>query len=178
MKDKVLIVIDMQNDFVTGCLGSHEAQSIIPAVKEKVEQYDDGDCSIFYTRDTHKKDYLNTHEGKYLPVEHCIENSAGWHIIPELDKQREELYNATNIINKPTFGYPAWGAVLPPYITQIELCGVCTDICVISQALILRALYPEVDIVVDAKCCAGVTPEKHKAALEVMKSCQISVIND
>jgi nicotinamidase-related amidase len=178
MKDKILIVVDMQNDFVTGVLGSKEAQAIIPAIQDKITQYDDEDCPVIYTRDTHQKNYLETHEGKYLPVEHCIENSAGWQIVPALVDQMSMLVNQVTFINKPTFGYTDWVAVLPPYVSQIELCGVCTDICVISNALILRALYPEIEIVVDASCCAGVTPEKHKAALEVMKSCQISVINE
>lgn len=171
---KILIVVDMQNDFVTGVLGTKEAQSIVPNVVNKVEQYRK-DQMIIYTRDSHfDKYYENSQEGKYLPIKHCIYGTNGHELIPELLK-KEPRHGF--VIDKDKFGYINWAEDLVQYnITQIELCGVCTDICVVSNALILKATFPEVPIIVDAKCCAGATPEKHKAALEVMKSCQIDVI--
>lgn len=168
---KVLIVVDMQNDFITGSLGSEEARAIVPKVAEKIKDFEG---EVIFTRDTHYSDYMETLEGKYLPVEHCIFGTEGWEIIPELDTA-----DAT-VIDKITFGYKDWEKVLQDAEpdTEFELCGVCTDICVISNALALRMLYPNAKITVDAACMAGVTPEKHNAALEVMKSCQIDVIND
>ena len=173
---KALIVIDMQNDFVDGALGSAEAQAIVPNVVEKVRTWDKEDL-LFFTRDTHTQDYMQTLEGHYLPVPHCINWSAGWALIDELIPY---LFEAT-CIDKYTFGYKGWASGVTPSLThvdEIHLCGLCTDICVVSNALFLRMLYPETKIVVDASCCAGVTPEKHLAALEVMKSCQIEVINE
>ena len=171
---KILIVVDMQNDFVTGTLGSAEACAIVPAIKEKIEQYEDTDNLIFFTRDTHFDDYMNTLEGQKLPVPHCIMNTEGWEIIDELS------LHSHFCINKETFGFDNWDTIFfeegVTDIEEIELCGVCTDICVISNALAIRMLFPNTKITVDAKCCAGVTPEKHDAALEVMKSCQIDVI--
>lgn len=170
---KILIVIDMQNDFVHGCLGSHEARATIEPIIEKIRNHD-GD--VIFTQDTHFEDYLATHEGRYLPVPHCEQGTEGWEIIPELKPY------AIDCVEKLTFGYVNWDSLYRwdqfKDATEIELCGVCTDICVISNALILRALYPEINIKVDAKCCAGVTPEKHKAALEVMKSCHIDVYGE
>ena len=174
---KVLIVIDMQNDFVTGVLGSTEAQAIVPNVVNKIKQYPIED--IYFTLDTHYNGYLNTLEGKYLPVKHCVRATDGWQLIPEV-----RVYHvlANNHIEKHTFGSNRWyekfGYQNDGETIEFELCGVCTDICVISNALVLRMLYPEAKITVDASCCAGVTPEKHAAALEVMKSCQIDVINE
>ena len=150
---KVLIVIDMQNDFVTGTLGNKEAQAIVLNVQAKVKEYADRGDRIIFTRDTHGENYLDTPEGKKLPVKHCI--------------------NGTEYIDKPTFGWLNWEGFGSN--DEIELVGVCTDICVVSNALILKAKYPEAIISVDAGCCAGVTPEKHNAALETMKSCQIDV---
>lgn len=177
---KILIVVDMQNDFVSMALGTPEAQAIVPEVVKKIEEYkNDKNDFIVFTRDTHYSDYMETLEGKKLPVPHCIVGSEGWDIIRELN------VDETNpVVDKKTFGYEKWDALFKAFgiyysqIDEIELCGLCTDICVISNALILRALYPDKPIIVDAKCCAGVTPEKHKAALEVMKSCQIDVINE
>ena len=165
---KVLIVVDMQADFVTGPLGTLEAKKIVPAVAAKIKQYDAKD--VFFTRDTHYADYENTLEGKMLPVPHCYKGSEGWEIIPELI----EFSNIHNTIDKLTFGYSGWERFDKD--TEFELCGVCTDICVISNALAIRMFFPNSKITIDAKCCAGVTPEKHAAALEVMKSCQIEVI--
>lgn len=167
---KVLIVIDMQNDFVTGSLGSREAQAIVPNVKAKIREYADRGDRIIFTRDTHGENYLDTSEGKKLPVKHCIKDTDGWQIVPGLET------GACEYINKPTFGWLAWDDF--DENDKIELVGVCTDICVVSNALILKAKYPDAAISVDAGCCAGVTPEKHKAALETMKSCQIDVCGE
>ena len=169
---KVLIIVDMQNDFITGALGNTEAQAIVPNVVEKVKRFE-GD--IYFTRDTHFDDYMDTLEGKKLPVPHCINNTEGWSIIKEL---KDYACNCKGIVDKFTFGYKDWRDIFGLNEFEFELCGVCTDICVISNALALRMFYPDVKITVDASCCAGTTPEKHKAALEVMKSCQIEVIND
>lgn len=168
---RVLIVVDMQNDFVTGPLGTPEAKAIIPKVREKIDNFENE--LVFFTRDTHKENYMDTQEGKFLPVPHCIEGTEGWEIIPEL------FCSIGSYINKGSFGYTYWQYELYHFaneIDTIELCGVCTDICVVSNALILKALYPEKRIIVDSAACAGVTPEKHEAALEVMRSCQIEVL--
>lgn len=163
---KTLIVIDMQNDFINGSLGTKEAQAIVPKVKSKIQKYADSGNRIIYTRDTHGEDYLETAEGKKLPVKHCIEGTVGWQIPDEL------LVENPFIINKPNFGYPNWWQF---DFDEIELIGLCTDICIVSNALILKALFPEIPISVDADCCAGVTPETHRAALETMKMCQIDI---
>ena len=172
-KKDYLIVVDMQNDFITGVLGSAEAQAIVPAVVDLVKSFSPD--NIWFTRDTHYENYLNTAEGQHLPVEHCIKGSDGWHVIDEV---KDAFGGALAYVNKETFGYSDWAKVLPDanQIGSITLCGVCTDICVVSNVLIIKALYPEVPISVVANCCAGVTPEKHEAALETMRSCQINVI--
>ena len=173
---KVLIVVDMQNDFIDGSLGTPEAQAIVQKVKEKIEEYRKDNFLIFFTRDTHyDEDYLDTQEGRNLPVKHCIYQSNGWEIKKELE------YPNCNYINKETFGYDNWDSKLCTLIdasSEIELIGLCTDICVISNALLLKAFFPEVKITVDASCCAGVTPESHKNALNAMKMCQINIINE
>ena len=166
---KTLIVIDLQNDFVSGSLGSGEARAIIPRVKEKIKEYEERGDEVVFTKDTHYQDYLNTLEGKMLPVEHCIFGTDGWKIVNGL-----EIPNC-RYVEKNSFGYPNWHLC---NCDEIELIGVCTDICVVSNALIIRALYPDMKITVDASCCAGSTPKRHKAALEVMKSCQINVIGE
>lgn len=174
---KVLIVVDMQNDFVSGSLGSPEAQAIVPNVVNKIQEYPRED--VYFTLDTHTNCYLDSLEGKYLPIQHCVRATAGWQLIPEIQK-----YNtiARNHIEKHTFGNELWGEKFGYQdggkTIEFELCGLCTDICVVSNALALRMFYPDAKITVDASCCAGVTPEKHAAALEVMKSCQIEVINE
>lgn len=175
---KILIVVDMQNDFVSMALGTPEAQVIVPAVVEKINNSRAMDDVVIFTKDTHYDDYMESLEGEKLPVPHCIKDTEGWEIIPEIETFENDL-----VVNKRTFGYEEWQAALSNIlfynpIDEIEICGLCTDICVISNALILRALYPNMPITVDAKCCAGVTPKKHQAALEVMKSCQINVINE
>lgn len=181
---KVLIVIDMQNDFVTGPLGTPEAQAIVPNVLKKIQTYSKNEEGVvIFTRDTHDSFYMETQEGKYLPVPHCVHGTEGWNIIPELMERDEYPCRDEFVLNKSSFGDKYWeytfdyrenNAFLS--IESIELIGVCTDICVITNALILKTIYPETPIIVDASCCAGTTPENHKAALQVMKSCQIEVI--
>ena len=173
---KILIVIDMQNDFVSGSLGTSEAQAIVMNVKNKIRSYfGSNENYIYYTQDTHYKDYLRSLEGEKLPVKHCIHQTDGWKIVPLIDM---DLKYAGERLLKETFGYTEWKSLLgaEEEIGHIELCGLCTDICVISNALILRALYPNTRIYVDSLCYAGTTPEKHEAALKVMESCQIDVI--
>ena len=166
---KTLIVVDMQNDFISGSLGTPEAQAIVPNVKKKIAEYQARGDDIIFTRDTHYDDYLETNEGKHLPVSHCIKGTQGWQIADGLDVE------GSSHINKLTFGWPHWRYC---GFKEVELVGLCTDICVVSNALILKALYPEIEITVDASCCAGVTPESHKAALLTMKMCQINVIGE
>ena len=169
---KVLAVIDMQNDFVDGALGTAEAEGIVEDVRSKIRRYQEQDECIVYTRDTHQTDYLNTQEGQRLPVEHCISGSKGWEIA-------EGLYvDGAKVIDKPAFGSLKLAEYLGTLggIEQIERVGLCPDICVISNAMILKAKFPEVRIVVDSRCCAGVTPETHENALKAMKVCQIDVI--
>lgn len=168
---RILIVIDMQNDFITGSLGTKEAQAIVPNVKKKIEEYKARGDKVVFTRDTHHVDYLKTNEGKHLPVEHCINGTWGWIIADDVN------YPEYHHINKSTFGYKFWDYEFDE-VGNIELVGVCTDVCVVSNALILKAMFPDINISVDANCCAGVTPESHKAALTTMKMCQIEVIND
>ena len=170
---KMLIVIDCQNDFINGTLGTKEAQAIIPNVKKKIEEYKARGDKVIFTRDTHHENYLKTNEGKQLPVKHCIYHTNGWEISDKLDT------DGCEIIDKNTFGYTQWYMYgIGPYIEKIEIVGFCTDICVISNAMILKATFPEVHIIVDASCCAGVTPESHKRALETMKMCQIDIIGE
>lgn len=171
---KTLIVVDMQRDFIDGALGTKEALAIVPKVKKKIEAYREQGEQIIFTRDTHHKNYLETQEGKLLPVEHCIEGSDGWQIANELAVQPEDC-----IINKISFGHD-WSKELQKNEDcirgdEIELIGLCTDICVISNALYLKTVFPEKKISVDAGCCAGVTPQSHENALEAMKMCQIFV---
>ena len=171
---KLLIVVDMQNDFIDGALGTKEAVAIVPNVVKKINDWD-GD--IIATRDTHTNDYMNTREGKYLPVPHCIKNTPG-HEINETIK--DALMNAevdVTVIDKITFG----SVNLPKMVfvgdyEYVELIGLCTDICVVSNAMLIKAELPEIDVAVDATCCAGVTPDTHNAALTTMKMCQINVI--
>ena len=171
---KLLLVIDMQNDFIDGALGTKEAQSILPAVIERVRSFD-GD--VIFTRDTHFDDYMETQEGKNLPVPHCIKGTPGWELAPELEKLRQER-NAP-VFDKLTFGCKK----LPPYLEEhypeglesAEFIGVCTDICVISNALLVKAFFPELPVSVTASLCAGVSPQSHENALEAMKMCQIAV---
>lgn len=164
---KTLIVVDMQNDFIDGALGTEQAQKIVEAVREKIMCYRREGNEIIFTRDTHGEDYLDTPEGKKLPVKHCIKGSHGWQIEKSLDT------GGCTVIDKPTFGWTHWQ---DHHFESVELVGLCTDICVVSNALMLKALFPEVPISVDASCCAGVTVQTHEAALATMKMCQIDVI--
>ena len=165
---KALIVVDMQNDFIDGSLGTKEAVAIVPKVKKKIADARAEGSEVIFTRDTHYDDYLQTNEGKHLPVVHCVEESKGWEISSELDA------SSSTIINKNTFGYTGWTDF---DFEEVELVGLCTDICVVSNALIIKALFPEIKVSVDASCCAGVTPEAHEAALATMRSCQIEIVN-
>ena len=165
--NKILIVVDMQNDFVSGSLGTAEARDIVTKVRAKLDSFD-GD--VIFTRDTHNEEYLKTNEGKHLPVEHCIKGSWGWEIIDELKPY------VNKVIDKPTFG----STELVEYLKtknydSFELCGLCTDICVVSNALLIKANFYEVEVSVDSACCAGVTVNSHNSALETMKMCQIEV---
>lgn len=166
---KTLIVVDMQKDFIDGALGTKEAVAIVENVKKKIAEYQAAGNEIIFTRDTHQADYLNTNEGKHLPVEHCIEGTDGWKIAEGLEVPGA-IY-----INKPTFGYLNWADYK---LEEVELVGLCTDICVVSNALIIKANFPEIKVTVDASCCAGVTPESHNAALTTMKMCQVEVIGE
>lgn len=169
---KVLIVVDMQNDFISMALGTKEAISILPRVREKIAHFDG---EVIFTRDTHSEDYLTTREGKLLPVPHCIKGTRGWEIEDSL-----KAYCGEVIFDKPTFGSTALAAYLVKEnaktpIDSVTLVGLCTDICVISNAMLIKAALPEIDVVVDSTACAGVTPESHANALEAMKMCQIIV---
>lgn len=171
---KLLIVIDMQNDFIDGTLGTDEAVNIVENVKNKIRSYPSED--VIATMDTHGEDYLQTQEGQNLPVEHCIKGSPGWEIRTDI----AELLTGAKIYEKPTFGSIRLAMDLKERFMrepfELELIGLCTDICVVSNALLLKAMLPEVKISVDPACCAGVTPETHAAALQTMQTCQISLI--
>jgi nicotinamidase-related amidase len=191
---KIVVVVDMQNDFITGPLGSPEAHAIVPKMVETLEGMQGYDHLILFTKDTHQKDYLETQEGQNLPVEHCIEGTSGWSICKPIsslvDHGKFLLYHGAKDIVKGRFYKPTFGSIrlaeelqhicaLPDTdIEEIIFMGVCTDICVVSNVLLAKAYCPEVKITVDASCCAGVTPERHLAALETMKSCQVNVINE
>lgn len=169
---KILVVVDMQNDFIDGALGTPEAVAIVGNVKAKIRSYEQP--NIFVTMDTHGPDYLQTQEGRNLPVEHCIKGTEGWQLRGEID---ELLTDEAHIYEKPTFGSVRLAEDLSRIAAgediEIELIGLCTDICVSSNALLLKASMPEVKISVDPSCCAGVTPELHESALKTMSSCQI-----
>lgn len=172
---KILVVVDMQNDFINGSLANEDAQKIVDKVAQKIEERRNQGYEIIFTRDTHGENYLSTMEGKNLPVKHCIMGTDGWEIIKELP-----VLDAL-IIDKPTFGYIGLGdairelAAEPKNLEEVELIGVCTDICVVSNALLLKAMLPETRICVDEKCCAGISKESHEAAITTMKMCQIDI---
>jgi len=168
---KLLVVVDMQNDFITGSLGSPQAQCIMPDVKKKIEGYKQNGDKVLFTRDTHNDNYLATQEGRCLPVVHCIMGTEGHKIADGLGAEGCEIFD------KPTFGSLELAELIAMGgFDEVELCGLCTDICVVSNALILKAQLPETKVTVDARCCAGVTAESHKAALLTMKMCQVNVI--
>ena len=170
---KILVVVDMQNDFIDGALGTKEAIAIVPNVVEKIKNFD-GD-KIIFTRDTHEENYMETQEGKNLPVPHCIRGTNGWELNPEIEALRKE-----EAVDKPSFGSMELASYLKELdgVESIEFVGLCTDICVISNVMITKAALPEVPVIVDASCCAGVTPESHKNALEAMKMCQVKIIGE
>ena len=169
---KILVVVDMQNDFIDGALGSPEAVAIIPYVKQVIENFDG---NVLFTRDTHFDNYMDTQEGKNLPVRHCVKGTSGWEIHPEL-----EVLRKTEPIDKVTFGSSELPQILAREqdLESVTFLGLCTDICVISNVMITKAFFPEVPVIVDAKGCAGVTPESHKNALAAMRMCQVNVINE
>ncbi len=170
----ILIVVDMQNDFISGSLGTQEAQAILPNVFKLVKEFDG---EIIFTKDTHNSDYLQTKEGKNLPVEHCIKGTQGWEIESCL------LPYAKTVIEKPTFGSLALVERLRALdnkekLENITFVGLCTDICVISNAMLTKSAFLDAEIIVDASCCAGVTPQSHTNALEAMKMCQIKIVGE
>lgn len=176
---KILVVVDMQNDFIDGALGTKEAVAIVPGVIEKIGSYEP-DC-IYATRDTHGENYMGTQEGKNLPVPHCIKGTKGWEVADSVAAAMPQAI----YVDKPSFGSPALAHMLAGVLAgecngdssalEIELIGLCTDICVVSNAMLLKAAMPEVKISVDPACCAGVTPASHEAALTTMRMCQIQV---
>ena len=174
---KLLVVVDMQNDFIDGALGTPEAQAIVPAVAAKVRKHAEGGEPILYTKDTHYDWYLKSQEGRKLPVPHCIYGTKGHQLHPDVH------ISGSYYADKLTFGLADIGDIVERIardrdivIDEIELVGLCTDICVISNAMLLKAYFPEMPIIVDSSCCAGVTPESHIRALEAMKMCQIEII--
>ena len=169
---KLLVIVDMQNDFIDGALGTPEAVAIVPYVKELIEGFDG---KVLFTRDTHFKNYMETQEGKLLPVPHCVKDTHGWQIREELDALRK-----TAPIDKLTFGSKELAELLggEEAIESITFAGLCTDICVISNVMVVKAFYPEIPLMVDAKGCAGVTPESHRNALAAMKMCQVQILNE
>ena len=167
---RYLIVVDMQNDFITGSLGSKQAQAIVQNVVEKVKNFKG---RIIFTRDTHESDYLQTQEGKNLPVVHCQKNTEGWEICNELKPY------VKHVVDKITFGSEKLPVLIKEdceEVESIELCGLCTDICVISNAMVLKATFPETRMTVDSSCCAGVTDASHKTALDAMRAVQIEIV--
>lgn len=174
--NKILLIVDMQNDFIDGSLGTKEAIAVVPRALEKIRDFD-GD--VFYTKDTHSQDYMSTSEGRALPVQHCVKCTEGWRLHPDIEKLCIDK-KATGV-EKVTFGAADLPDLLkkryPDGVDEIEIIGLCTDICVISNALLLKAFFPETKITVDAACCAGVTPQSHQNALDAMRSCQVEIVN-
>ncbi|WP_407436276.1 cysteine hydrolase family protein [Treponema sp.] len=170
---KLLIVVDMQNDFIDGALGTKEAVAIVPNVAAKIDGARKNGDMVVFTRDTHQKNYLETQEGKNLPVVHCVEGSDGWQITDKLNVADSRIFD------KPSFGSMSLAdfAATLDGLDEIELVGLCTGICVISNAFILKAKLPEVKISVDSSCCACVSPESHETALSAMKLCQVEIKN-
>ena len=187
---KVLVCVDLQNDFIDGALGTSEAKAIVPRVVDKINNYDNkSNTLVLLTKDTHYSTYLDTLEGTILPIPHCIENTPGWSINKEISRAVKEnrflSYSSDKIIKsrvyKNTFGSDDLREFFERFkndIEEVEFVGICTDVCVASNALVCRMVLPNTEITVDASCCAGTNPEKHQAALEVMKSCQINVIGE
>lgn len=171
MHERLLIVVDMQRDFIDGALGTPEAVKILPAVRARIRAARERGEEVAFTRDTHAPDYLSTQEGKKLPVPHCLRGSAGWQLAEGLAAEGEQIFD------KPAFGSPALASyVRAGNYASVELIGVCTDICVISNALLVKAFCPELPVSVRADCCAGVSPESHARALEAMRACQVDIL--
>ncbi|WP_314619301.1 isochorismatase family cysteine hydrolase [uncultured Selenomonas sp.] len=168
---KAIVVVDMQKDFIDGALGTKEAQEMLPRMEAKLSAAQAAGTKLVFTMDTHGEDYLATQEGRRLPVPHCIRGTEGWEIAASL---QPFVRAAAAVVEKPAFGSTELPALLED-CDEIELVGLCTDICVISNALVLKAFYPEKKISVDASCCAGVTPASHAEALRAMKMCQVDV---
>ena len=168
----VLIVIDMQNDFISGALGTPEAQAIVPRVRARIAQARAAGDTVVFTLDTHTEDYLSTQEGRKLPVPHCIQGTPGWQLEATLDAADSPVFK------KPGFGSPALIKYLAslPDLKSVVFVGICTDICVITNVMMLKGALPEVSITVDSACCAGVTPQSHEIALNAMRTCQISIL--
>lgn len=187
---KLLAIIDMQNDFIYGSLGTPEAQAIVPVMVERLKEYEQEHPLVVFTKDTHYANYMGTQEGKNLPVPHCIEDTSGWSICKSISSVVDRnpnfyFYSDGDIMSsriyKNTFGSIRLAELINEYedeIDEVIFMGVCTDICVVSNALLVKAYSPEMKITVDASCCAGTTPENHKAALQTMKMCQINVIGE
>ncbi len=169
---KILCVIDMQNDFIDGALGTQEAQAITDNVAKKIELYRKNGDRVIFTRDTHHDNYMQTQEGRNLPVPHCIKGTVGWQISEKL------TVGDSKVIDKPTFGSVELSEYISELenVSEVEFIGLCTDICVISNAMLLKAKLPEVKVSVDSACCAGVTPQSHDNALAAMKMCQIEIL--
>lgn len=182
---KALVIVDMQVDFVTGSLASKESQAIVPAVTAHIKKFKEKNPNgmLLFTLDTHDENYLMTQEGKNLPVKHCIKGTEGWKLIPELNKYSLTGNTSTESVDGYLYEKPAFGSIeltgdiasMQNHLLSVELIGVCTDICVISNALLIKANCPELPISINADCCAGTTPERHRAAIEAMKSCQIHI---
>lgn len=171
---KALVVIDMQNDFITGALGNEECREVVPKVVKRVQKAVDDKMDLIFTQDTHQENYLSTQEGRKLPVPHCIKNTDGWKLIPELE---ETARQKGKIFTKETFGSKSMAEYIKEYgYDEVELVGVCTDICVISNAMTIKSFAPELEIVVNESCCAGVSVQSHQIAIEAMKACQIRII--
>lgn len=184
--EKILVVVDMQNDFIDGALGTKEAEGIVKGVVSKIEAYKREGLPIYFTQDTHESNYLETQEGRNLPVEHCIRGTEGWAFAPEVEALRREIEQGSSgqvVFEKDVFGSQKLGEVLKEKLgdgkdSEIELVGLCTDICVLSNAMVLKTYMPQAVIKVDESCCAGVTPESHENALSAMKMCQIQILGE
>ncbi len=182
---KILVVVDMQNDFIDGVLGTKEAQNIVPNVIQKIKKHMQQGETIYFTKDTHTTDYLNTQEGKRLPVEHCIRNTFGWELSTPIKNLANEVQKGSLqpiIFEKPSFGSEILPTTIKNLVQEneevyIEVIGLCTDICVISNVVLIKAFLPEAAVSVDASCCAGVTPESHENALNAMKMIQVDIVN-
>lgn len=168
---ELLAVIDMQKDFIDGSLGTKEAVAVVPKVKERIQQAAAWGEDVVFTKDTHDANYLSTQEGRKLPVEHCIKDQPGW----MLDANLQEFEAKYQVLEKPIFGSLKLAEMAKGY-DKVTIIGLCTDICVISNAILLKSYYPEMTVAVQADCCAGVTPKSHDNALEAMKMCQIEIV--